>query len=108
LKRKFEANPFSPPSVKDCQAEVGEEVLNTLIANKDLIQVSQDVILRWSDYETMIQKIKETILAQDQISLAEVRDLFNTSRKYAQAVLEHLDATGITVRAGDFRKLRKP
>jgi selenocysteine-specific elongation factor len=40
-------------------------------------------------------------------SLAEVRDLLNTSRKYAQALLEHLDAIGITVRAGDFRKLRQ-
>jgi selenocysteine-specific elongation factor len=41
------------------------------------------------------------------ISLAEVRDTFNTSRKYAQALLEHLDSIGETVREGDFRKLRK-
>jgi len=36
-----------------------------------------------------------------------VRDLFNTSRKYAQALLEQLDQTGVTMRDGDFRKLRK-
>jgi hypothetical protein len=36
-----------------------------------------------------------------------VRDTFNTSRKYAQALLEHLDSIGETVREGDFRKLRK-
>jgi selenocysteine-specific elongation factor len=41
------------------------------------------------------------------ITLAEVRDLFTTSRKYAQAFLEHLDAMDITVRDGDFRKLKK-
>jgi selenocysteine-specific elongation factor len=39
-----------------------------------------------------------------QISLAEVRDLFQTSRRYAQALLEHLDAIGVTVRDGDFRR----
>jgi selenocysteine-specific elongation factor len=41
------------------------------------------------------------------ISLAEARDLFNTSRKYAQALLEHLDVLGVTARDGDFRRLRK-
>jgi selenocysteine-specific elongation factor len=40
------------------------------------------------------------------ISLAEVRDLFGTSRKYAQALLEHLDALKLTRRAGDLRTLR--
>ena len=41
------------------------------------------------------------------ITLAEVRDLFKTSRKFVQALLEHLDAVGVTMRDGDFRKLRK-
>ncbi len=55
----------------------------------------------------MITSIKQKIEVKEQISLAEARDLFNTSRKYAQALLEHLDAIGVTVRAGDYRKLRK-
>jgi selenocysteine-specific elongation factor len=41
------------------------------------------------------------------ITLAELRDKFNTSRKYAVAVLEYLDQTGVTVRKGDIRKLRR-
>ena len=56
---------------------------------------------------SMLKTIEETLQAKGQISLAEVRDLFDTSRKYSQALLEHLDAIGVTVRAGDFRKLRK-
>ena len=44
---------------------------------------------------------------QERITLAEVRDLLGTSRKYAQALLEHLDATGMTIRDGDYRRLRK-
>jgi hypothetical protein len=36
-----------------------------------------------------------------------VRDHFNTSRRYVLALLEHLDATGVTVREGDARRLRK-
>lgn len=107
LMRKFEENPFSTPSVKDCQAEVGEEVLNALIESGELINVSPDVIFRKKDYETMTARIKETLAQNGKISLAEVRDLFNTSRKYAQALLEHLDSIGVTARDGDYRRLGK-
>ena len=31
LMRKFTQNPFAPPSVKECKAEVGEEIFNALI-----------------------------------------------------------------------------
>jgi serine/threonine protein kinase len=41
----------------------------------------------------------------DTATLAQVRDLFNASRKYAQAILEHLDEEGITKRVGDERVL---
>jgi selenocysteine-specific elongation factor len=107
LMRKFEANPFSPPSVKECQAEVGEEVLNALLEMEELITVSSEIIFSKSNYDLMVLRIKDAIIQNGKISLAEVRDLFNTSRKYAQAILEHLDTIGLTMRDGDFRKLKK-
>ena len=39
------------------------------------------------------------------VSLGEVRDMFKTSRKYAQALLEYLDSKKITRRVGDERVL---
>lgn len=107
LMRKFEQNPYSPPSIKECQAEVGEEILNALIELGQFIAVSSDVIFRKQDYDFMVDRIKKEILQKERITLSEVRDLFNTSRKYTQALLEHLDALGVTVRDGDFRKLRQ-
>jgi len=107
LMRKFEANPFSPPSVKECQSEAGGEVLNALVELNQLITVSSDIAFRKEDYDLMEARIRKTILQNGQISLAETRDLFKTSRKYAQALLEHLDTVGITIRDGDFRRLRK-
>jgi selenocysteine-specific elongation factor len=41
------------------------------------------------------------------MTLAEFRDRHGTTRKYAQAFLEYLDASGITVREGEGRRLRK-
>jgi selenocysteine-specific elongation factor len=107
LLRQFAASPYAPPSVKECQAEVGEELLNALVDSGQLIAISQEVIFRKSDYETMQAKVRAALTQNGQITLAEVRDLFNTSRKYAQALLEYLDATGVTMRTGDFRKLRR-
>jgi selenocysteine-specific elongation factor len=106
LMRKFEQNPYSPPTVKESQADVGEEILNALIELNDLVAVSPEVVFRTRDYEAAIVKIKYALQEKGKVSLAEVRDLFNTSRKYTQALLEHLDAIGVTVRDGDFRKLR--
>jgi len=96
-----------PAVAPGAEAEVGEEVVNALIELGELIAVSQEVIFRKTDYEAMLSKIKTALQQNGQIPLAEARDLFNTSRKYAQALLEHLDATGVTVRDGDYRKLRR-
>ena len=107
LMQKFAQNPYAPPSIKECKADVGEEIFNALIDLNQLVAVSSEVVFRKQDYDLMVKRIKETLEAKEQISLAEARDLFNTSRKYVQALLEHLDAIGVTMRAGDYRKLRK-
>ncbi len=107
LIRRFEKSPFSPPSVKECQAEIDEETLNALVELDELILVSPDVIFRRQDYDRMVVKVKDVLIRNGKITLAEVRDLFNTSRKYAQALLEHLDVIGMTTRDGDFRRLSR-
>lgn len=107
LMRKFEANPYATPSVKECIAEVGEEIVNALIEMGELVSVSQDVIFRKQDYDGMVEKIKAAIQQKGQVTLGEVRDMLDTTRKYIQALLEHLDSIGVTMRDGDARKLRK-
>ena len=107
LMRKFEHSPFSPPSLKECQADAGEEIVNALIGLGELVAVSAEVVFRKPDYVIMVNRVREALEKDGRITLAEVRDLFDTSRKFAQALLEHLDSIGITHRDGDFRKLRK-
>ncbi|MEW6094335.1 MAG: selenocysteine-specific translation elongation factor [Chloroflexota bacterium] len=106
LLAQFAAAPFAPPSVKECQAETGEDVFAALLDSGDLVAVSDEVVFRKSDYETMVEKIRQAIAQKGQITLAEVRDLLGTSRKYVQALLEFLDAEGVTVRVGEARKLK--
>jgi selenocysteine-specific elongation factor len=107
LMRRFAGNPYSPPSVKECQAEVGEEVINALVELGQLKQLTPDVIFRMEDYEQMVSKVRAFISEKGQMTVADARDLFDSSRKYMLALMEHLDATGVTIRDGDFRKLRR-
>jgi selenocysteine-specific elongation factor len=86
---------------------VGVEVMNALLEMGEFIPVSIDVIFRKQDYEEAVRRIRGLLQQKEKITLAEVRDLLGTSRKYAQALLEHLDATGMTLRDGDYRRLKK-
>jgi selenocysteine-specific elongation factor len=104
----FEQQPFSPPSVKQSQDALGEELLNAIIAIGQLRQVGEDVLFRPGVYQQMREAVISHINAQGSITLAELRDKFDTSRKYAVAVLEHLDREGVTLRKGDRRVLRRP
>ncbi len=106
LMRHFEANPYAPPSLKESQAEIGEEIITVLIELDQLIQLTSDVIFRKEDYEEMVEKVRAFITENGQMTVADARDLFGSSRKYMLSLLEHMDAIGVTKRDGDFRKLR--
>ncbi len=67
--------------------------------------MSEDVVFRADVYETMVDNVKGDLREGGTITVAEVRDKFQTSRKYALALMEHLDAIGLTVREGDERRL---
>jgi len=105
LLRQFAAAPYATPSVKDSAALVGEELLAGLIERGDLIAVSPEVLFRREDYLQMRAAVLQTLQQEGSLTAAQFRDRFNTSRKYALAFLEHLDAIGVTVRDGDVRKL---
>ena len=107
LLTRFKEAPFSPPTVKECITEVGEEVFYAMLDLGLLIQISSDVVFRKQDYELMRSEIIDLLKSRGTITAAEVRDHFNTSRRYVLALLEHLDAQGITIRDGDIRHLKQ-
>jgi selenocysteine-specific elongation factor len=107
LLKRFAAAPYTPPSVKECQAAVSEDVFQALLDLEELLTVSPEVVFRKSDYQRMLGDIRQMLGKEGTITAAQVRDHFNTSRKYALALLEHLDAVGVTVREGDVRRLKK-
>jgi selenocysteine-specific elongation factor len=104
--KRFTASPFSPPSVKDTIKDVGEDVFQAMVDLDLLVPVSPEVVFRREDYDRMVGEVKILLENNGTVSAAQVRDHFNTSRRYVLALLEHMDEVGITMREGDVRRLR--
>ena len=108
LMAMFDASPYAPPSIKDCITEIGEELYYALVDLRELQPVSSEVVFRRKDFDKMVEDLTGLLKKQEIITAAEVRDHFKTSRRYILAFLEFLDSTGITIRDGDIRRLKKP
>jgi selenocysteine-specific elongation factor len=95
------------PSVKECKNIVGDEVYYALVDTGQLIPISSEVVYSAGVYQTLVSKLVAYLSQRGSITAAEVRDLLGTSRKYAIAILEHLDDQKFTRRVGDSRELVK-
>ncbi len=95
---------FSPPT--EHLPEPG--LLAYLVSKGAVVDTGAGVIFEAAVFAEMLRRTETYVNEHGSISLAEVRDLFGTSRKYAQAFLEHLDALKVTRRVGDTRVLRTP
>ena len=85
---------------------LGDDVFEVLLRQQKLMALGPDVVFLPETYQAAVARVREVIQRDGQITAAQVRDMFNTSRKYALALLEHLDEIGVTKRVGDARILR--
>ena len=104
----FDGAGFSPPGLADVQRVLQDDrLLEMLLEQGRLVRLPGGVLFLREEFERMVEGIQQFVQAHGTVTLAETRDLFDTSRKYAQAVLEELDARRITRREGDARVLRR-
>jgi selenocysteine-specific elongation factor len=78
---------------------------DTLLATGVLVKVGADVY-RGTQIAEIRARLEAAVARDGPITAARFRDAIGTSRKYALPLLEWLDATGVTVRDGDVRRLR--
>ncbi|HID53179.1 MAG TPA: selenocysteine-specific translation elongation factor, partial [Anaerolineae bacterium] len=105
LLRRMAASGVASPSVKECKTAIGEDVYFALTDLGQLVQISSDVVYAPAEYEELTGEIVAYLREHGRINAAQTRDLLGTSRKYAIALLEHLDEKRITRRVGDDRVL---
>ena len=95
-------DPYSPPSGQ----KVSSELLGVLIDQGKIVRVGDGVIFDAGAYREMTERIVQHLKDQGNITVAEARTMFDTSRKYILPLLEHMDQQQITRRTGDERVLR--
>jgi selenocysteine-specific elongation factor len=95
-----------PPSYDECAAVVGADVLNALIEQGRIVKLNESVVYGAEAYQAMVARVTSHLQQHGTITVAQVRDLFNASRKYALGLMEHLDDLKLTRRVGDERVLR--
>jgi selenocysteine-specific elongation factor len=109
----IDADGFQPRAAADLAAGLridlseAEQLLQELVRSGQATHVARDVYYSTPRLEAARQRVLDLARERGEISLAEVRDQLDTSRKYAQALLEYLDGEGLTIRRGDVHVLRR-
>ena len=96
---KLAADPFP-----EQQPTIAPQLL-ALLSEQGRVVRAGDVALDGQTYSTLEEKVVDHLRANGKVTVAEVRDMLGTSRKYSLALLEHLDDVKITRRMGDERVL---
>ena len=105
LINQFVGDPYNTPSKSQVINMIGDDVLAVILDQNILVSIEPDLLFMLDTYEFMVEETKNHILQKGSITVAELRDMFSTSRKYALGFLEHMDSEGITLRIGDKREL---
>ena len=84
---------LSPPDFKN--------ILSSLLNQGKLVRLSKNVIYHSEALTEVKEIVTDHIDKKQSITIAELRDIMRFSRKYAQAILEFFDSTGLTKRQDD-------
>ncbi|MFO7273097.1 MAG: selenocysteine-specific translation elongation factor [Sphaerobacter thermophilus] len=95
------AAPYTPPG--PAEFGIDPEVAIALAETGEVVRVDEGIIFARETFEEIQRQVLEIIDREGRITLAQFRDHFGSSRKYAQAVLEYLDHQRVTRRVGDER-----
>ncbi len=105
----FDRAGIAPPSPGDVARALGakpqilEGVIRHLVARGQLVKLPSGLILAAS----ALTGLRRDLLATpwERFSVADFKDRFGLTRKWAIPFLEHLDSTGVTRRVGDDRMI---
>jgi selenocysteine-specific elongation factor len=91
---------FSPPPPKELGVDMG--LLRSMVEAGELVPIG-DFYFTAERARAARALVRAAIDERGPLTVAEIRDLLGTSRRYAVPLCEWLDGTGATVRRGDVR-----
>jgi selenocysteine-specific elongation factor len=81
------------------------DIFEVACAEGFLVRVTEELYLHADSDQLMRMNVTEKLKTVPGLTVAEIRDILGTTRKYAVPLCEFLDRTGLTRREGDLRVL---
>ncbi len=105
----LEQDPLAPPSLSVIRETlaVDDDLLSVLVEQGRIVQVDPDLVYSQKAYELAVARVRELLAREERVTVAQVRDVFGTSRKYVLPLLEQMDRDHVTRRDGDERTLAR-
>jgi selenocysteine-specific elongation factor len=107
----FLAARFQPPEPSSFANQAGgnaanlKDLFDVCVAEGYLAYIAEDIYLH-SEVDAEMRRLVRQRLAEGKgLTVAEIRDMLGTTRKYAVPLCEYLDRVGVTRRDGDLRVL---
>ena len=79
--------------------------LPSLVAAGRAVRIGRSMHAHPDAVADVRRRVEAIIADEGGVTIARLRDELSTSRKYAQALLEHLDAARVTLRLPDDRRI---
>jgi selenocysteine-specific elongation factor len=108
----YQKGGLTPPTLKEAGTALRaegtrlQEIIKLLTSQGRLVKVKEDLLF----HHSVIVMLKDTLVAylrqHREISVPQFKDLTQTSRKFAIPLMEYFDASRVTVRVGENRRLR--
>lgn len=111
IEKEFLRNKFNPLKREELYSLLKystkdiDQVFEALLDIGILIRLKDENILHTNAYIEAVELVKDFITQNGSISVAQLRDLLNSNRKLAIALIEYLDDLKVTKRLGDTRVL---
>ncbi len=112
LMQTYKAAGLETPSTDDVLAGFpqnekvdSKQVLESLVTGGELVMLTPQICWHKDVYARVRDVVKAHFAENETLTLAQLRDALNTSRKYTLAVLEYYDKNRITKKEGDLRRL---
>jgi selenocysteine-specific elongation factor len=91
----------------DVDPKSAKSVLELLVGEGALVKVKEDLYYDRNTLDELKAQLVAHIVENGEISTPTFKDMTGASRKYVIPLIEHFDATQVTIRVGDMRQLRK-
>ena len=99
-KAGFDFVRFSEIDLGTIPRETAEDVLLLLVDEERVVRINEEMFTMKYLMDEAEEKIRKHLENEDVITIAQVRNMFSTSRKSAKPILEYMDSIKITKKTG--------